>query len=200
MFSLFHFLLSCSPRTGCQYQPSLFKAFCVVLFNQLFIILPGLLLLDRWTKSGALLPGVVVGIRMEEELPDIYELIWTFGGALVFFLFFFLLSLRQYYLLFLIPFPPQVGSEVGFFYSHYLLHHPKLYAPIHKIHHEFKATTGMAALYAHPIEAFFGYYSPFIFFPLWFQGCYLGTNILILSYALCFSPSLSLFVQEIHWL
>mmetsp|Transcript_15351 Transcript_15351/g.24017 ORF Transcript_15351/g.24017 Transcript_15351/m.24017 type:complete len:261 (-) Transcript_15351:28-810(-) len=116
---------------GCSYQPPLVKALKLILFNQFFVILPGLLWVDRWTRSGFLLPDFVVGVRMEEELPDWQEIAVTIVKAVI-------------------------STEVCFFYSHYLLHHPKLYGPIHKVHHEFKATTGMAAIYAHPVEAFIG--------------------------------------------
>jgi len=68
---------------------------------------------------------------MEDKLPDWTELLITTIKAIV-------------------------STEVCFFYSHWLMHHPSIYGKVHKIHHEFKATTGMAAVYAHPIEAFIG--------------------------------------------
>ncbi|XP_023227885.1 fatty acid hydroxylase domain-containing protein 2-like [Centruroides sculpturatus] len=43
-------------------------------------------------------------------------------------------------------------EEVAFYYSHRLLHHPKLYKYIHKRHHELISPFAIGALYCHPIE------------------------------------------------
>ncbi|XP_077984819.1 fatty acid hydroxylase domain-containing protein 2-like [Glandiceps talaboti] len=47
-----------------------------------------------------------------------------------------------------------VVEEIGFFYTHRLLHHPVLYKRIHKLHHEWTAPIGIVAVYSHPIEYF----------------------------------------------
>eukprot|EP00743_Colponemidia_sp_Colp-15_P006676 GILK01007200.1.p1 GENE.GILK01007200.1~~GILK01007200.1.p1 ORF type:complete len:347 (+),score=37.98 GILK01007200.1:132-1172(+) len=45
-----------------------------------------------------------------------------------------------------------VCEELLFYYSHRLLHHPRIYKYIHKIHHEWQAPIGITAIYAHPLE------------------------------------------------
>lgn len=44
------------------------------------------------------------------------------------------------------------AREFLFYTSHRALHHPKIYARIHKQHHRFTAPMAFAAQYAHPIE------------------------------------------------
>ncbi|CAI5443593.1 unnamed protein product [Caenorhabditis angaria] len=43
-------------------------------------------------------------------------------------------------------------EEIGFYYSHRLFHHPKIYKYIHKKHHEWTAPVSITSIYAHPIE------------------------------------------------
>lgn len=42
--------------------------------------------------------------------------------------------------------------DTYFYWAHRALHHRAIYAYVHKQHHEFKEPTGVAALYAHPVE------------------------------------------------
>lgn len=44
-------------------------------------------------------------------------------------------------------------NEFGFYFTHRLLHVKELYSPIHKQHHNYKGSMGIAAEYANPIEA-----------------------------------------------
>ena len=46
-------------------------------------------------------------------------------------------------------------TDTTFYWGHRALHHPMLYASIHKQHHEFKATLSAATLYDHPVEDIF---------------------------------------------
>ncbi len=46
----------------------------------------------------------------------------------------------------------SLWEEIGFYYSHRLIHMPGMYKRIHKIHHEWNAPIGVTSLHAHPIE------------------------------------------------
>ncbi|KAK6018772.1 fatty acid hydroxylase family protein [Ostertagia ostertagi] len=43
-------------------------------------------------------------------------------------------------------------EEIGFYYSHRLFHHPKIYKHVHKIHHEWTTPVSITSIYCHPIE------------------------------------------------
>eukprot|EP00013_Stygamoeba_regulata_P020489 CAMPEP_0177658798 /NCGR_PEP_ID=MMETSP0447-20121125/17059_1 /TAXON_ID=0 /ORGANISM="Stygamoeba regulata, Strain BSH-02190019" /LENGTH=259 /DNA_ID=CAMNT_0019163541 /DNA_START=88 /DNA_END=864 /DNA_ORIENTATION=- len=49
----------------------------------------------------------------------------------------------------------MVMEDCLFYWAHRTLHHPRIYKYIHKKHHEFKVTIGLASEYAHPVEVFF---------------------------------------------
>ena len=60
-------------------------------------------------------------------------------------------------------------EDISFYFNHRLLHHPKIYPSIHKIHHENKVNWCLAAIHTHPLEYCFGNIVPMILGPalLW---------------------------------
>eukprot|EP01083_Nonionella_stella_P088882 247946_1 len=68
-------------------------------------------------------------IVMSADLPTISTIVWN----LVFFL---------------------IIEEIGFYYSHRMLHTPFFYGRIHKQHHEWTAPIALTAFYCHPVEHF----------------------------------------------
>lgn len=69
-------------------------------------------------------------------------------------------------------------EDTVFFWSHKTLHHPAIYRYIHKQHHEYKTTIGIASEYSHPLEYFFGNIIPTAMGPkLLGSSCHLYTFI-----------------------
>ena len=56
-------------------------------------------------------------------------------------------------------------EDTVFSFSHRILHHPKLYPTIHKIHHEHRVTFCLSPLHAHPLEYILGNVLPVMLGP-----------------------------------
>lgn len=116
-------------ETGTSYSPPVKRCIYQVLFNQIAVVLPALVVMDYVCTKGWI-PGCS-GITMTRELPSLKEMGIHAAISLVL-------------------------VEVFFYSSHRILHIPVLYKAVHKQHHEYKAPIAIAALYAHPFEALVG--------------------------------------------
>ncbi|KAJ5338484.1 hypothetical protein N7452_005212 [Penicillium brevicompactum] len=69
-----------------------------------------------------------------------------------------------------------LAREISFYYVHRALHHPRIYAYIHKMHHKYTTPVAFAAEYAHPIEHILANVLP-ITLPLYLKGAH-GLSIM----------------------
>ncbi|XP_054163092.1 fatty acid hydroxylase domain-containing protein 2-like isoform X1 [Oppia nitens] len=68
-----------------------------------------------------------------------------------------------------------IVEEIAFYYSHRLLHNPKIYKYIHKRHHEWQTPIAITAIYCHPIEHIFSNLLPLFLGPF-ILGSHLSTS------------------------
>lgn len=74
-------------------------------------------------------------------------------------------------------------QEIGFYYSHRLLHSKMLYKRLHKLHHKYQAPYGLTAIYCHPIEHILSNILPVVAaFPV--LKCHVSTALLWITIAL----------------
>lgn len=74
-------------------------------------------------------------------------------------------------------------EEFCFYYSHRLLHHPRIYKHVHKIHHEWTASIGLVSIYCHPLEHFLSNLFPVALGPL-LMGSHLATTWMFFALAI----------------
>ena len=107
---------------GTPFAPPLRKVVANALMNQIFVLLPGLILLHEVSTR------FEWSIIVPRSLPTLQDVLLKSVAALL-------------------------GVEIGFYYSHRLLHWKPLYR-FHKVHHAFATPIALSAIYSHPLEAF----------------------------------------------
>jgi len=79
-----------------------------------------------------------------------------------------------------------IMEEIGFYYTHRLLHHPSIYKYFHKMHHEWQSPVAPTAIYCHPAEFLFSNVSPGMLGPA-LTGCHMATLILWVQVQIIFT-------------
>ena len=64
-----------------------------------------------------------------------------------------------------------LSREIMFYYVHRVLHHPSIYAYVHKMHHKYITPVSFAAEYAHPVEHVLANVLP-VTLPLYLKGAH----------------------------
>ncbi|KAL3478869.1 hypothetical protein BJX99DRAFT_256076 [Aspergillus californicus] len=76
-----------------------------------------------------------------------------------------------------------LAREISFYYIHRALHHPRIYAHIHKMHHKYTTPVAFAAEYAHPVEHLLANVLP-ITLPLYLRGAHFVSVMLFVVFEL----------------
>ncbi|XP_057376840.1 fatty acid hydroxylase domain-containing protein 2-like isoform X1 [Daphnia carinata] len=118
----------------------------------------------KWTRKYKLQPGTHEPIdlnRLKETIKVVLINQWSVSVPLLVFSYFLkkmtntmpvfgeLPSLQRFFVDFLIFI---IVDEIGLYYVHRLMHHPKLYARVHKKHHEWPAPIAITFVYSTRIE------------------------------------------------
>ncbi|GFY76462.1 fatty acid hydroxylase domain-containing protein 2 [Trichonephila inaurata madagascariensis] len=84
-----------------------------------------------------------------------------------------------------------LAEEVFFYYSHRILHHPRLYKRFHKKHHEWISPVGVSAIYCHPVEHVLSNV-----FPTFLGSVIVGSHVVSLYVWLIFATAYGVIVHS----
>ncbi|XP_052870421.1 fatty acid hydroxylase domain-containing protein 2-like [Anopheles cruzii] len=76
-----------------------------------------------------------------------------------------------------------VSWEIGYYYTHRVLHHRLMYRHFHKQHHEWRSPVALAAMYSHPVEYVLSDLIPVYLGPA-LMTCHLFTMLIWLTYVI----------------
>jgi sterol desaturase/sphingolipid hydroxylase (fatty acid hydroxylase superfamily) len=112
-----------------DYAKSLPRLFAVLAMNVLLPVIADLTVPSAYLTlaDGFVDAHLPAFVKTTKDLPSVWQVTLTTWGFLLCY-------------------------DVLFFYSHWALHTPAMYARVHKLHHEWKSPTALAAAYAHPVE------------------------------------------------
>lgn len=94
-----------------------------------------------------------------------------------------------------------IATDLMFYTMHYIFHYPWLYKNFHSVHHQFRYTYGMGAIYGHPLDFIITNLFPTFYFIYLIPPDDYIINILIIfstSYTVLISHSCFNFVNKSH--